>query len=160
MLKLYKEINNELHYWETWDKDKSTGIVHKGIVGTKGNFREVKSRFFTSFHKKIQIEILEQTENGFRPIEHENHARLLIEFNVDGMGTEKDVEKRQQLQSRMDETLGWTALGFCDGGSIGTGTMEVCCFVVDFEVAKKVIENDLKETEFSNYSRIYNEETE
>jgi hypothetical protein len=160
MLKLYKEINNELHYWETWDKDKNTGIVHKGIVGTKGNFREVKSGFSSNFHEKIQKEILEQTENGFQPIEPENHSRLLIEFNVDGMGTEKDVEKRHKLKNRMDETLGWTGLGFCDGGSIGTGTMEVCCFIVDFEVAKKVIENDLKETEFSNYSRIYNEETE
>jgi hypothetical protein len=160
MIKLYKQIDNEFHYWESWEKDKNTGIVHKGIVGTKGNFREVKSGFSTNFHEKIQKEIFEQTENGFRPIEPENHSRLLIEFNVDGMGTEKDVDKRNGLQSRMDETLGWTGLGFCDGGSIGSGTMEVCCFVVDFEVAKKVIENDLNGTEHSNYNRIYNEDTE
>ena len=65
-----------------------------------------------------------------------------------------------EFQSRMDETLGWTGLGFCDGGSIGSGIMEVCCFVVNFEIAKKVIENDLNGTEFSNFNRIYNEETE
>ncbi|OIQ72763.1 hypothetical protein GALL_456080 [mine drainage metagenome] len=35
--------------------------------------------------------------------------------------------------------------------------MEVCCYVVDFEIAKKVIEQDLKDTEFANYTRIYDE---
>ena len=28
MLKLYKQVDNQLHYWETWDKDNKTGIVH------------------------------------------------------------------------------------------------------------------------------------
>lgn len=36
------------------------------------------------------------------------------------------------------------------------GTMEVCCYVVDFDIAKKVIEEELKGTEFGNYTRIYN----
>jgi len=160
MLKLYKQVDNQLHYWETWDKDNKTGIVHKGIVGEKGDFKEIKSGFSTNFHEKIQKEIYEQTENGFQPIEIENHYRLLIEFKVDGMGTEQDVEKRTRLQNRMDETLGWTGLGFCDGGSIGGGTMEVCCFVVDFEIAKTVVEKDLIGTEFENYTRIYDEDAE
>jgi hypothetical protein len=56
----------------------------------------------------------------------------------------------------MDEVLGWTGLGNTDGGSIGSGTMEVGCVVVDFEIAKNVIEKSLKGTEFENYSRIFN----
>jgi hypothetical protein len=60
----------------------------------------------------------------------------------------------------MSETLGWTGLGHCDGGSIGSGTMEVCCFVVDFELAKQVVEKDLADTEFADYTRIYNEDGE
>ena len=73
------------------------------------------------------------------------------------MGTAEDLEKRYRLQDRMDKTMGWTRLGSCDGGSIGSGTMEVCDFVVDFELAKTVIENDLRGTEFENYTRIYDE---
>lgn len=76
------------------------------------------------------------------------------------MGSKEDVEKRHRLEDRMNETLGWTGLGNCDGGSIGSGTMEVCCFVVDFEIAKKVIEKDLKVTEFGDFSKIYDEEAE
>jgi hypothetical protein len=47
--------------------------------------------------------------------------------------------------------------GICDVGSIGSGTMEVCCFVVDFEIGRKVIEDDLKCTEFGYYTRIYDQ---
>ena len=35
--------------------------------------------------------------------------------------------------------------------------MEVCNFVVDFDVAKAVIEKDLAGTEFANYTRIFDE---
>ena len=57
----------------------------------------------------------------------------------------------------MNETLGWTGLGHCDGGSIGSGTMEACCFVVDFDIAKRVIEKDLAGSEFADFSRIFDE---
>lgn len=60
----------------------------------------------------------------------------------------------------MDEVLGWTGLGHTDGGSIGTRTMEVRCVVVDFDIAKKVIEEKLKDTEFCDYTRIYKMDNE
>lgn len=73
------------------------------------------------------------------------------------MGTAIDLKKRHALENKMNGILGWAGLGHCDGGSIGSGTMEVCCFVVDFPIAKRVIEEKLKETEFSDYSRIFDE---
>lgn len=73
------------------------------------------------------------------------------------MGAINDVEKRHRLEARLNETLGWTGMGMCDGGSIGSGSMEVCSYVVDFEVAKILIENDLAGTEFANYTRIFDE---
>ena len=36
--------------------------------------------------------------------------------------------------------------------------MEVCCLVLDVAIATRVIQKDLKGTEFANYSRIYEEE--
>ena len=88
----------------------------------------------------------------------EDHQRLLIEYSADGMGSLKDLHKRHALEERMQQTLGWTGLGIGDGGSIGSGTMEVCCFVVNFATARRVIEADLKATEFDNYTRIYDED--
>lgn len=58
----------------------------------------------------------------------------------------------------MQRVLGWTGLGFCDGGSIGSGKMEVCCVVVDFDIAREVVIEDLERTEFNDYQSIYKEE--
>ncbi len=157
MLKLYKRTDNGIHYWETWDKDDKTALVHWGIVGQRGQDKEVKSGIFSNFRKVVQKEIDNLITNGFEEIDIEDHYTLLIEFKVEGMGTPQDVEKRTRLQNRMDSTLGWTGLGNCDGGSIGSGTMEVCCLVVDFDIAKQVIEQDLKNTEFADYVRIFDE---
>jgi hypothetical protein len=120
------------------------------VEGSEVNLTEKSKRHYS---EKIDQKVAE----GFNPIDPADHYTLLIEYAVEGMGNATDVEKRHRLQDRMSETLGWTGLGHCDGGSIGSGTMEVCCFVVDFETAKAVIETDIKGTEFENITRIYDE---
>ena len=156
MIKLYKFIDGSKSYWETWERD-GVHTVHWGTLGTQGKSREVRSFFFRKASDTIQKEIDQKTAEGFEPIESDEHATLLIEFSVNGMGSMTDLDKRHRLEERMDQTLGWTGLGHCDGGSIGTGTLEVCCLVVDFDIAKRVIEADLKNTEFGDYTRIYRE---
>jgi predicted DNA-binding WGR domain protein len=155
MLKLYKEILGELHYWETWDKDPETGIVHWGQVGQTGQHKELKSGLFSNFRKSIQKEIEQKLKEGYAELEEENYSFLEIEYQINGFGTDEDLDKRHRLEEKMDAILGWTGLGYCDGGSIGSDTMEVGCVVVDFNIAKKVIEENLTNTEFSNYSRIF-----
>jgi hypothetical protein len=157
MLKLYKFAGGSKSYWETWEHN-GVHTVHWGTLGTRGDSKELRSTFFKKATDVIQEEIDQRVAEGFGPIESEDHATLLIEFAVDGMGSSTDLDKRHRLQERMDETLGWTGLGNCDGGSIGSGTMEVCCYVVDFDVAKSSIEADLKDTEFADYTRIYRED--
>ncbi len=158
MLKLYRITDSKKEYWETWDNDDGSHTVHWGELGTKGSTKKVKGSFLKKPEKIIQDEINKLVAEGFGEALEE--YTLLIEFSVDGMGSGEDLEKRHRLEERMNETLGWTGLGNCDGGSIGSGTMEVCNFVVDFDVAKKVIESDLQGTEFDNYTRIYDEDAE
>jgi hypothetical protein len=31
-LKLYKRIDNNINYWETWDINEKKGATHRGIV--------------------------------------------------------------------------------------------------------------------------------
>ncbi|RCH55877.1 hypothetical protein DJ568_03755 [Mucilaginibacter hurinus] len=155
MLKLYKKENGITYYWETWDKDDKTGIIHCGEIGQTGESKEIRSGLFSSFRKVIQKEIDQKIKEGFIEIDIEEHFTLLIEYLVDDEGAADDVDKRHRLQDRVDSLLGWTGLGHCDGGSIGSGTMEVCCYVVDFDVAKQTIEKDLANTEFGNYTRVF-----
>ncbi|WP_396271168.1 hypothetical protein [Ideonella sp.] len=156
MLKLYKRIGDVLHYHEAWANDAEV-IEHWGSVGARGQLREHPLQKGQSAEEAVESLLQPRLLEGYLPIAEEDHATLLIEYPVAHMGTNQDLDKRHALEDRMNETLGWTGLGACDGGSIGSGTMEVCCFVVDFEVAQRVIAEDLKETEFGDYSRIYDE---
>jgi predicted DNA-binding WGR domain protein len=155
MVKLYKQIDNQLYYWETWDNDDNSATVHWGVVGQRGQGKEVKSGLFSDFRKEVQKEINRKINEGYSEFEDDKVSFLEIEYVVNGFGTEQDLDKRHRLEERMDEVLGWTGLGHCNGGSIGSGTMEVGCIVVDFEIAKKVIVENLEGTEFENYTRIF-----
>lgn len=153
MLKLYRFSEAKKEYWETWDNGDDSHTIHWGELGTTGQSKIVDSE---NPEEIIQDEINSLVNQGFDQVDEE--LTLIIEFEVDGMGNKDDIDKRHRLEDRMNETLGWAGLGNCDGGSIGSGSMEVCCYVVDFAIAKAVIEADLKGTEFENYSRIYCEE--
>jgi hypothetical protein len=157
VLKLYKRTPQNSEYWETWDDGKGTHTVHWGTLGTQGQTRDVKSSLFRRAEASIQKEIDGLIAQGYSQVEDEEHATLLIEYSVEGMGTPADLDKRHRLEELMSHTLGQTGLGWCDGGSIGSGSMEVCCYVVDFDLAKRVIERALVDTEFSDYARIVEE---
>lgn len=133
-------------------------MEHWGVAGERGNSREHGFAKGEDEQDAILRVLQRAAEQGFAPIGIHDHAILLVEYAIEGFGTPQDLAKRHALEDRMGETLGWTGLGACDGGSIGSGTMEVCCYVADFDIAKRVIEADLKGTEYGDYTRIYRED--
>lgn len=158
MLKLYRLSEEKKEYWETWSNDDGSHRVHWGELGTTGKSKVLKTSLFHNPQKAIQKEIDDLIAIGFSEVDQT--FTLMVEYSADGFGTPEDLDKRARLQDRLNETLGWTGLGHCDGGSIGSDTMEVCNYVVDFEIAKLVIEKDLIGTEFENFTRIYDEDLE
>ena len=156
MMKLYKRVDGQLHYHEAFVEDGEL-VEHWGIVGETGDKRATPAARLRTERSQVAKVLAAPLAAGFEPIDLDDHAVLLIEFAVDGFGTDADLAKRHALQDRMDETLGWAGLGHCDGGSIGSGTMEVCCYVVDFPIARRVIAADLADTEFADYTRIFDE---
>lgn len=154
MLKLYNLSAQPRLYWETWEAD-GVHTVHWGELGSRGESKTLKDSFESQ--ELIEKEIVKRLGEEFCEIPVEELSVLVIEYQIDGDGNEDDLDKRYFVQEIMDEVLGWTGLGHCDGGSIGMGTMEVCCLVVDFQLAKRVISAELKETEEGDFSRIYDE---
>lgn len=156
MIKLYKKLEDgTINYWENWFPNDDTAYIHWGVIGDVGLKKEIRGSKATTEVKK---EMTQKVSEGYLPIKDEDINRLIVEYKIEDMGDSIDLEKRQKLESLLEDLLGWTGLGDCDGGSMGSGSMEVCCFVVDYEVAKKVVEEKLKSTEFSDYTRIYLEE--
>lgn len=158
MLKLYKEIDGKLHYQEAWtEPENGVTVLHWGAVGTRGNTRHLPLAPGADEEAALDEALSPALAEGYAPFPEEDMQVLLVEYAVEGMGTAADLGKRHALEDALNESLGWTGLGHCDGGSIGSGSMEACCLVVDFEIAKSVIENDLAGTAFADYRRIYDE---
>lgn len=153
MIKLYRTIEGKKEYWETWEHE-GTHTIHYGVLGTKGKTETIKK----GGSEAVETKVAEMIDQGYAPIELDDHAMIIIEYPIGDVPSNDDLDKRYALEDRMNETLGWTGLGACDGGSIGSGTMEVFNFVVDFDVAKSVVEADLAGSEFADYSRIYSGE--
>jgi hypothetical protein len=149
MLKLYKLCDGIRRYRET---------EHWGTVGEEGETREHIVPRQADPDRFILALLRPAADEGFCPIEDSEHIILLIEYRIVAFGTRLDLDMRHALEKRMDQTLGWSGLGRCDGGSSGSGTMEVCCLVVDFDIAKRIIIEDLKDTEFSDYARSFQQE--
>ena len=95
MLKLYKNVDNQLHYWETWDKDGQSAIIHWGIVGQQGQDKEVKGGLFSNFKKLVQKELDEKLKEGYVEFDEDQLSFLEIEYIIDGFGTEQDLDKRK-----------------------------------------------------------------
>jgi hypothetical protein len=108
MLKLYRLYGSKKEYWETWEGSNGTHTVHWGELGTRGESKTVTSTSTISATDVIQKEIDLRASEGFAPVAAENHATLMIEYAIEGMGKAADLEKRHRLEDRMNETLGWT----------------------------------------------------
>lgn len=144
MRKLYKRDGERLLYWETWDDD-GKHIMHWGEAGDEGETQALRSGLFRDAGKSVAEEMARREREGYAEIDEEDLQAVFIQYRAETWGDLEDPEKRQAMQDLMDDALGWTGLGHCDGGSIGSGEMEVCCLVVDAEIAAPVIVKALEE---------------
>jgi hypothetical protein len=151
LLKLYKKQDDVLHYWETWSKTPTRGIIHWGIVGERGLSTKVSATSKTKFQHLIQEAVAQKRAEGFAEAALE--SILVVEYEAKIM-TSARLKKLHRLEERLDQLLGWTGLGHTDGNGFGFEKMDVSAVVVDFETAKKIIEADLEDTEFAKYLSI------
>lgn len=156
-IKLYKVIDGELHYWESWNK-KKIYTIHWGKVGDNGDQREVKSSLLLNAKDEVVKEEKDKRSQGYKELD--DLKTIFIQYKIDGFGTPKDLDKRYEIENLMNENLGWTGVGHCDGGEIGSGTMNIFCLVVDISKAKNVIKSSLEKKDLLNGAIIVEENEE
>jgi hypothetical protein len=153
MIKLYKGTPGGVLYHEAWSADL-TITEHWGKLGEPGTTRDHELTESDDPNDELEAVLAPARAAGFIELDADELRLLLIEYRIHGMGSAADLHKRHALEDRMNEVLGWVGLGQCEGGSIGYGTMQVCCLVVDFELARRVIEANLAGSSFADYTRI------
>jgi hypothetical protein len=142
MVKLYRASGGVTEYWEAWFTATEV-TIHWGKLGDDGESRELP------FEPSHPSDIIKREAKPFRAVgykprkPHELHS-IVIQYRIEGSGTVDNHQKRVHVEELMNERLGWTGLGHCDGGDIGRGQMNVFCHVVDVAIAEKVIVGELK----------------
>lgn len=143
MIKLYKKINDSTQYYESWN-DKKSVVVHWGELGRVGNKRVVKIAKGETAKSVIERELSQARNEGFSEIDIDDHELLVISYKLDNWGNSDDLKKRHEAEDLANESLGWTGNGHCDGGEIGSGSIEIFLYVVDPIIATKTLVMDLR----------------
>jgi len=128
MIKLYKELEDILHFWEAWI-DGEMVVVHQGVVGKRGKIDRKKPGLFSSHEKTIAKLSQRPRKSGFNDIPIEDQWTLIIQQRMTG-NNDADLDQRNDLIDGLNNTLGWIGAGHVDGGDIGSGTVNIFAFIV------------------------------
>ena len=107
--------------------------------------------------KALRDELRRALADGYRPLDDDDWHTLVAECTVDDFGTAADLAERHAVEDAVDTLLRERGLGWCDGGSIGGGTMEIACFVENYARAKRALAEFLSERYPARRFRLRNE---
>ncbi|MBS8263957.1 hypothetical protein DYI25_05850 [Mesobacillus boroniphilus] len=143
MIKLLKQAENKTFYWEVW-KDGRALMIHYGTVGDMGKTEEMKLPLLKKA-EKVMNELAEvKIAEGFNQLDEEELTELVIQYSYSENEMQTALQKRHIVEDLMNECLGWTGNGSCDGGDIGSGTANIFNYVVDVEKAGQTVIDELK----------------
>ena len=128
MKKLYKQFGNETRYAEAWVRDAEC-VYHWGVIGSEGESK-TSSVGELSDAQAIDDVLKSAVQEGFAEIPRKQQFLIVLNYKTDGeWGNAEDLEHRQMIEESLNECLGWTGNGMCDGGAIGSGSMSVFSYV-------------------------------
>lgn len=146
MVKLYKSHLNNTEYFEVWLNDDGVSLtIHTGNVGDTGQTEDVFYDEEGDLPVKVAMNqlVLAQKEKGF-------HSVNLIELVVQYISKEKEsITEKDAVEILLNESLGWTGNGHCEGGHAEAGIVNLFCYVVDKDVAVDTIRKAFEENGLS-----------
>ncbi len=160
MFRLYKrdEEGRPVAYHEAWVDQRSRHIVeHWGLLGQRGETATRRIKILKSLETQFDAILDPARALGFAELEDSAYQTLIVEYRFGQAWTRDDDDKQSALEDALTEVLGWTGLGACDGIKHGPDGLEMCCRVLDVDLAQTAIIGALADTEFSDYSRFYQE---
>lgn len=160
MFRLFKrdETGKIAAYHEVWVELKPRRIVeHWGMVGTRGDTDAHRIKLLRSLERQVDDLLDPARALGFAEIEPGDYQTLIVEYRRSDLWRGDDVLKIREAEEALTEVLGWTGLGFCDGETVTDTAIELTCRVLDPDLAQARIAEQMADTEFADYSRIYQE---
>ena len=140
MVKLYKKENGVTRYFEVWLNDEISLTTHQGILGDTGETEDViyDEEGDLPVDMAMAEIISKQKQLGYKEIEE--LTELIIQYPKDESINKKVLSKKKtDLEALLNECLGWTGNGHCDGGDISSDALNLFCYVVDKDIAARSI---------------------
>ena len=145
-------------YHEVWVEFSPRRIVeHWGYIGARGDTDAHRIKLLRSLERQIDDILDPARALGFSEIDPSEYSTLIVEYALSDAWRRDDELKIREAEDALTEVLGWTGLGSCDGDTITETAIEFTCRVLDIDLAKSRIEEQMADTEFADYSRIYQE---
>lgn len=142
MIKMIKHFDDKVYYWEVWQNGKYV-VVHFGMAGDKGETEKKKLSLFQNAEKLMNELAEEKEKEGYSYLDEDKLIELVVQYNYEESEMEKALNLRHSVEDLMNECLGWTGNGSCDGGDIGSGTANIFNYVLDVKRATKTIIEEL-----------------
>ena len=149
MLKLIKNQEENILYAEIW-QDGQEAIVHEGKVGDMGESYSIEFETELDYSVLLQDYMDNKTKDGFSQLQEEDMTTFSVCMSVESFGSEEDLTLRNRMEEILNEFLGWTGNGYCDGTDAGSGSMNIYCKVLDVEKALHGIKAALNDLGVSN----------
>jgi hypothetical protein len=146
--KTYRKGDTALEYWEAWISDAGV-IQHRGVCGQTGTTRSLP--VMRSALATLEADKAEALHQGFRAIPETRLQTLSLELTAnDADPWKRLLSRRNELEDWLNEELGWTGLGHCDGGDMGEGVATAFCLVVSRPLAMALLKSRLPASPFSD----------
>jgi predicted DNA-binding WGR domain protein len=152
-VRLYKSEGGGLQYHEAWISGAKI-MEHWGRVGDRGEIRIHDLATGRNDDMALRRILEPVIARGFSEARDDEWSRLTVTMSSCGGDSILQVAKRHAVEDRLDQVLGWTGLGWCDGGSTGSDGADVDCTVINCDIAEIVVKDDLKDTDVGTESRI------
>jgi hypothetical protein len=102
----------------------------------------VKSEFLgDGFKQEESVTVAGVVTEPLNEGTEDEEQQLVVQYQTGGHGGGSDHDKRVAVENVLGQFLEESDLGYCDGGDIGSGTMNVFCWVKPGQdVGKRIIE--------------------
>jgi hypothetical protein len=114
-------------------------VIQKGLVGRSCTQKIEKLPRGAATDAAVRARAAEFKKAGYKPMPDRRLKTVAVQIQLKAWGSEKDLDRRNDLMELLDEHLGDTANGHVDGGDMGSGTANIWCMVVNPDVAAKTI---------------------
>jgi hypothetical protein len=155
MQSLYRKDGRAIFYHQAWVNGDIV-IENRGQGGERGEVRTYPAASLSDRRRIMAGIAAEARQAGFAAIPPSRMQQLVLSAPMTD-NVAADLDHRHALEDLLNNELGWLGLGYCDGGEIGSGSMEVFCRVVNRRFAVEAVMPILQANGFSRFTPVPNE---